>query len=328
MKIWNKFTAALLIFTVLTTLLSLSAFAASDTSEEPETSNTLSIDDLTFVFKYTSDSVVTEGVTVQSYSDPVSNTYGVELVPDFGIGYAIYDNPDTEIIDGIRINGAETSTLRIPLSSNTAVTSYEIAIRTVYVDSAAGDLAQILDGVYDYSKLLTNPIVLLQTVYWLAMAITGLVGIIALIKNKGKRIKTADDIAKTLSERNEEFKAQLLDIITKTVKEEILPLAQASVKSGKEAVKAIVLSTSNAKDAPLALLDVFKDSEDIDIDTVVENVRESLLKAMQEHSVKRSEDIDTLHSIANHNIQEVVEDAKKETGPAEPETFKSHKSVF
>lgn len=321
MKPWNKIFAVCLVFTILCTLFALTTFA--EESEEPvDTAKTLTLDNLSFSFSYTSDSVVQEGLSVQSYTDPVSQTAGVELVPNFGIGYAIYDNPDTEIIDGIRINGQEVTSLRIPLSEETVVTEYDVAIRTVYVDTAAGSLAQILDGTYDYTQLITNPIIIFQLIYWAFMAISGIVGLFALMRGKGKKVKTSDEIAAKVVENVNVLESKIVDTVTTVVREEILPLAQASVKSGKEAVKAIVLSNSNSKDAPLALLDVFKDSEDIDVNTVVERVRESLIEAMATHEAKRAEDTAMLHDIANHVNQEDVEDATQAT------ENKTHKSVF
>lgn len=322
MKCWNKIFIGCLIATVLCTLFALTTFAEGLDEPVKDTPKTLTLDDISFTFDYTSDSVVKEGLTVQSYTDPVSQTAGVELIPNFGIGYAIYNNPETEIIDGIRINGQEVTSLRIPLSEETTVTEYVVAVRTVYVETAAGNLAQILDGTYDYTQLITNPIIIFQLIYWAFMAISGIVGLFALIRGKSKKVKTSDEIAAKITENVNVLESKILEAVTTVVREEILPLAQASVKSGKEAVKAIVLSNSNSKDAPLALLDVFKDSEDIDVNSVVERVRESLIEAMATHELKRAEDSSVLHDIANHVNQEDVEDATQTT-----ET-KPHKSVF
>lgn len=316
---------------IITVLLSISLMlvmfgvcASAESSEPADSAPELTLDDVKFIFKYTSDSVVSEGLTHRTYFDPISNQTGIELIPEFGMGYAIYDDPETEIIDGIRINGAEVTSLRIPVSPDTDVFEYEVAVRTVYVDGASGDLAQILDGTYDYSKLLTNPVVLLQAAYWAIMLITGFAGFIILICNKNKKVKTSDEIANKVSENAEEFKAKLIDVVTEVVKTEILPLAQASVKSGKEAVKAVLLHTSKSKDAPAALLDVFKESSDIDINSIVDEVRSELAKTFNANESKHAANAAALRNIANNVIQEDVKDATEtNTEPA-----KTYKSVF
>lgn len=331
MKRLNKIFIIAVLCLVICAILCVTSFAAepevtpdSESSVEPE--NSISLDDFEFVFKYTSDSVTTEGLTYQTYTDPVSAQSGVELVQNFGIGYTIYDNPETDIIDGIRINGSEVTSLRIPIDSKTEVFKYEIAVRTVYAEGASGDLAQILDGTYDYTRLLTNPVIIFQLIYWIFMAIAGFVGLVTAIRSKNTKVKTSDEIASKVTENMSTFETRVVEIVTESVKSEILPLAQASVKSGKEAVKAILLSTSKSKDAPSALLDVFKESSDIDISSIVDEVREELNKSITEHDTNRSANIATLHSIANHVIQEDVSNATETK--QDSESVKSHKSVF
>ena len=317
MKILHKLITVFCIVTILSILFGVAVFA---NEEQPA----LSIDDIKISFKYTSDSVVSEGFTYQIYNDPISNLAGIELVPSFGIGYVVYDNPETEIIDGIRINGSEVTSLRIPISEDTTVLSYEVAVKTVYAEGASGDLAQILDGTFDYSKLLTNPVIIFQIAYWAFMAISGFIGLITISKNKSKKVKTAEEIADVVAKKAESIEAYLVERVTDIVKSEILPLAQASVKSGKEAVKAILLSTSKSKDAPSALLDVFKESTDIDISNIVDEVREEFSKAFKESASNHAANAATLHDIANDVIQEDVIDAKQES----TEIIKVQKSLF
>lgn len=300
--------------------LALQSYAIEEVVEPDANVNT-SLEDIEFIVQYTSDSVVTKGLTYQTYVDPISNQTGVEIVPSFGIGYAIYDNPDTDIIDGIRINGQEVTSLRIPMSSEQYASKYVIAVRTVYLDSASGTLAQILDGTYDYTLLLTNPVILFQLAYWIFMASAGFIGLIYAIRSKGKKIKTSDEIAAKVTENSDEFRDRIVNVVTEVIKAEIVPLAQASVQSGKDAVKAILISNSKSKEAPSALLDVFKDAEDIDIAHTVENARETLSECILKAKSEHGKVVDTLHDIANHVIQEDVENAKTtETKP--------HKSVF
>lgn len=333
MRKFNKLFIVVSIMTIMLTALGTTAYAeeivpdatvpedsVTSTPPDAETPST-DLDDVKFIFNYTSDSVVKEGFKTQLYTDPISNQTGFELVPNFGIGYVLYDDPKTDFIDGIRINGESVNTLRIPIDVDNLVLDYTISVKTVYAEGAAGDLAQILDGTYDYSKLLTNPIMLFQIAYWAFMAISGIVGIFTAANSKKKKVKTAEEIAAAVSNSMELTKSDLLEYVTNTVKSEILPLAQASVKSGKEAVKAMLISNMKSKDAPSAMLDIFKEAEDIDISGIVDEVREELSKYTKESATKHAANAAVLHQIATNVIQEDVKDAtEKEEKP--------HKSVF
>ena len=76
-----------LITALLGMLFSISVFA-----EEAPEPPALSLEDVTFVFEYTSDSPVSEGLVTKIYTDPISNESGIELVPEFGIGYTLSAN--------------------------------------------------------------------------------------------------------------------------------------------------------------------------------------------------------------------------------------------
>lgn len=322
MKRWSKILIVSALVLALCTIFGISIFASDEAVEQPA----FTLEDIEFKFVYTSDSVVSEGMRVQTYTDPISQQSGVELIPDFGFGYTVYDDPETEIIDGIRINNAEVTSLRIPMSAESFETVYTVAVRTVYVDGASGDLAQIFDGTFDYSRLLTNPVILFQVAYWIILIITAIAGLVAAIRNKSKRVKTSDEIADKVSERSDERDQHIIDVITGVVKAEILPLAQASVDSGKNAVKAIVLSNSKSKEAPAALLDVFKDSSELDVKDVVDDVRKNVEQFIKQQEAEHAEKAAMLHDIANHVIQEDVSDAKQSTEQAS--TASPYKSIF
>ena len=321
MKTWNKALIVLITVFIFTTVFGISVFA-TDVEADASPEATVSLADIEVVFKYTSDSVISDGLTYRTYIDPVSNQASVEIIPDFGIGYTIYDDSDTETIDGIRINGEEVTSLTIPISSDSPTLRYEVDVRTVYAEGAPGTLAQILDGTYDYSKLITNPIVIFQLIYWVAMAISGVIGIFVAARSKKLKVKTSQEIASKVDDSVEILKERIVEVVTDVVKAEVLPLAQASVKSGKEAVKAILLSTSKSKDAPSAILDVFKESSDIDISNIVDEVREELSKSITAHAEQHSANAATLHNIATNVIQEDVDNAKETAG------YKPHKSLF
>lgn len=320
----KRFKKLFTLFAALSIVLGLS-LTAHAAEEAPN-----SLDDVAVVYKYTSDSVVSEGISFRAYSDPISGDSGIELIPDFGIGYAIYDNPDTEIIDGIRINGSEVTSLRIPIDPEHPVHLYEIAVRTVYVDTASGTLAQILDGTYDYTQLLTNPVIVLQLCYWVFMALSGIFGFIILIINKSKKVKTSEEIAGKVAQSADELQERITQTVTQVVTDiirtEIMPLAQASVNSGKDAVKAIVISTSKSKEAPAALLDVLQHSTDIDLESTFETATATVAERLKNYADTHSENVEALRKIATNVIQENSDDANKSKTPEE--SVEAQTSIF
>jgi hypothetical protein len=331
---------------ILTTIIVLGLFITTAYATEPEDTTEITADtstvveptleDLVAAFApydcnvvYTPDSVRNKGVWLEPWADTLRGTVGFTISTDLDFGTEIYDDPETDYIDGIRINGevVTSKVYTIPLDNPQ---DYIVDVKIVYMESLAGDIARISDGTYDWAKLLENPIVIMQIIYYAIAAISIIVGGIGALCAKKKKVKSADDIASAVqvqvSAGIDAFAIQFADML----KDQLLPIIQNSVDTNKSVVKAVALSTSKSKEAPVALLDTLKEISDVDTERMIEEARQAVLNHIANTDAQRANVRSTLEHIANGTYQEVHNVEKStEAGLAQaPSKEDEAKSVF
>lgn len=297
---------------LLTLVLVLGLLFGISTSAEESTPETL------FEVKYSSDSVLTSGITCEPYVEPGTLKIGFEIIKDLPTGYTIYDSGDTPYIDGIRVNGETVDSLKIIISED--VTKYTVDVKIVYAAGILGDLASMSDGTYDWVTLLENPIVLLQGIYFALAILTLCAGMVSAFFGKRKKVKTADEIASKVSEASETAIVNVEERVTKTVISEVLPIVQKIFDDFQNVVKAVTLSTSKSKEAPIALLDTLKDAANASTSELIDKIQEAVKVEIAEDAAVREERLKTLREFAN----KPVEPDEVEAVAVKPDT----KSVF
>lgn len=278
----------------------------------------LNSSDINVVINYTYDSDVFKGLSYETYVDILTKEVGVKIVDNLPIGYVIYDDLSTPYIEGVRVNGNTVESLSVPIDITAAspTTAFTVDVKVVYAAGLLGDIARICDGTYDWTSLISNPIMVVQIVYYILAVLSVCIGIFAVLRNKNKTVKTADDIANAVSERASSEMSRIREQVVEVVMAEATPVLNNIMASAQNVVKAVALSTSTAKEAPIALLDTLKDVSNIDVSKIIDEVRESVLKHVEESADAKSADIAALHSIAT-----------RETVETEP-TVTDVKSVF
>lgn len=263
---------------------------------------------------YTSDSVMAQGVYLAPYTDTLKLEVGFVITLDLPIGVAVYDDPTTPVIEGIRVNGATITDLKVPFDLDNPQ-SYIVEIRLVYSDGIAGTIAKISNGDFDWETILNEPLLMLQMLYYIIAALSIIVGGLGLSSSKKKKVKTADDIAALVDARVKEgcvlFSTQYADLL----KTNMLPIFNTVVDTNKAVVKAITLSTSKSKEAPVALLDLFKDVSNVDVEEAIENARQEVLKNIADTDAKRAAIREVLTKIAQGTYQEVHNAEKRSQSP-------------
>lgn len=246
--------------------------------------------------EYTHDSISSSGIDYEISVDPFTYIISLSLTKDLSFGHKIYDDPGTEIIDGIRVNGETITSLNnivIDIAKDT-----EILIKIVYTEGIPGLLAKISDGTVTAEELLANPLILMQLVYYVIAVLSIIVGGLGVFKAKKKKIKTADDIASLIDSRTQEAQEALQTKFLSLIDETLLPLIQKTVDTNKQVVKAITLSTSKMKEAPIALLDTLKEIGDIDTNEMLESAKTSVIKNMKQKEKEMAEITEALQNIA------------------------------
>lgn len=323
----RKIFAAFIVAALMSTVLGITAFASEtvDTPPAPERSWADTVTDaiaskpVNVTVKYSYDSVRSGNVSYEMFTDLANEYAGFKIVEDLPMGYVIYDDSSTDYIEGIRVNGERVDSTKILIDylSDKESFEYTVEVKVVYADGLFGDIAKMYDGTYDWSALLSNPVVSLQIVYYALALISVTAGIIMLFKNKGKRVKTADEIASKVESAAHATLEDIKTQVVETVLAEATPVLQNILDNIQNVVKAITLSTSNAKEAPLALLDTLQNTANASVSKIIDEVRSNVEEHLSTIVADKEANLAALRSIANTST-EVSNDV-------EPE---SNKSVF
>lgn len=271
---------------------------------------------------YTSDSVRTSGLIVEPYVDALKLDVGVKISSNLESGVKIYDDPSTEIIDGIRIDGAEITTYTPSLDFSKSQ-DIVVAVKLVYTDDLFGTFAKVSDGNYNYAELLQDPLMLIQILYYGIAAISLIVGGLGVLFSKKKKVKSADEIASKVEAKAKAGYDELKVLVAEVLQNQLAPILNSAVNSNKAVVKAITLSTSKSKEAPVALLDILQQVSDIDTSKIIDEAREQVLKNIADVDAKRELTRTILSQIANGTYQEVSDEAvtdQQSSGEPELET--------
>jgi hypothetical protein len=253
---------------------------------------------------YTSDSVKSKGVTLEPYTDTVKFETGFVIKTDLDLGIEIYDDPTTDVIEGVRVNGQEITSYIVPIDLDTPQ-DYLVEVRLVYADGLTGTIAKISDGNFDWETLMQEPLLAMQVFYYAIAALSIIIGGMGALSSKKKKVKTADDIAAKVDARVQEGCETFAVAYSAVLKENLLPVFHTMVDTNKAVVKAIALSTSKNKEAPVALLDLLKDVSDVDVEKAIDNAREEVIKNIANTDAKRAAVRDVLSHIADGTYQEV-----------------------
>lgn len=245
---------------------------------------------------YTEDSVTWCGIDWEVNIDILAKNVYLELISDLPAGYVIYDSPDTPYIDGIRVNGNTVESTKIAIDWTQDI-NYEVIVKVDYAESIMGDLARMSDGTYDWTKLLENPVGLLMALYYVLAILSVVIGIFAMWRGKNKKVKTADEISKSVEEKAHESAMTIIE-------DKILPIVTSFQNTSQALVKAFALTTSKSKEAPTALLDVLQTVSSTDAASAIEQAKATIANDRAAADAARQETLEKLQNIAQ-TIQEV-----------------------
>lgn len=265
---------------------------------------------------YAPDSIASEGVYLEPYVDTLKFETGFIIKYDMPTGITVYDDPATPVVEGIRVNGKEITDLKVPMDLNNPQ-NYIVEVRLVYADGLAGTIAKISNGDFDWKTVMEEPLLAMQCVYYAIAALSLIVGGLGVASSKKKKVKNANDIAAIVDTRVKEGCEAFAIQYTELLKTNLLPVFHTVVDTNKAVVKAITVSTSKAKEAPVALLDLLKEVSDVDVEHVINDARDDVLKHIADLDAKRENIRSTLHLIADGTYQE-VHDVEESTELPDP----------
>ena len=282
-----------MILAIIVGCFGVTAFASGAVDETPAT---ITVPEYAVGIKYSEDSSSSKGISYETYIDPITFTVGFKIVENLPTGHIIYDDPETDYIDGIRINGETTTTLSVVVEQGV---HYEVVVRTVYEDNLLGDFAKIVDGNFDFKTLLDNPITLLMGTYYVLSILSIVFASAIALATKNKKVQTADDIAAKVDASAQAAVEKIRIEATETVLAEAQPILQNILDGVHNIITALTLSTSKSKDAPLAMLDTLqKSASSLDATAIIDNIRTTIADGIQRDAETKEANAAILSEIA------------------------------
>lgn len=269
--------------------------------------------------QFTSDSVYTKSNIVsynirENYSE-LGELESKDLVFTKGnlLGYEIFDNPETPYIDGLKIDDTWITDWVVPNYDDSV--AHTISIKTVYTDDIAGALAAAKNG--DWSRVLQNPVMILQVIYFAVSTISILLGGFGLLKSKGKKIKTAEEIASAVTNSAELTKVELKELCVNLIDSIITPVYTKLQNQNQDIIEALILTRSGDEKASLALIDLLKKASNVNIDEMANTLKKEITEAIQTAKTSKEEAQQTIKAIAEGTLKttsEIVTEAINDRG--------------
>lgn len=249
---------------------------------------------------YTSDSVYKEASYITTtVTQEEDSSYTLHIEKTMTLGFCIYDNPDTEQIEGVKLDDKFITDWVIPNYDPTV--EHTILVKTVYTDDVAGMFAAAANG--DFSKLLSNPVMLMQIIYYFLAAASLIGSGIGIYKSRKNKAKTSKQIADEVSlSANASFlkvEGMVTDIFSTTV----IPVIQQIQTQNHQILEALIISKNTDADSQIALVDLLKRAAtDVDIESLAETTKENIKNAVSKQLHMKQAALEEV----NHIIEETT----------------------
>lgn len=248
------------------------------------------------VYKY--ESIITPSEVVEQEN----GLYTLVLEEDKLLGYCIYDNSDTPYLDGLKFDDEFVTNYTI--TDVDFSVEHTILVKTIYTNDVAGMLAAAKDG--DWSKVMSNPLILIQLGYYVLAAISLIIGGFGLLKSKKKKIKDHDEIASAVSKQSVLAKEALVEALIAA----IIPTFKEIGLQNASVVKALIMSKSNDNQDMMSLLDMLKSQlSDTEINNLVERIKAEANNAYNKKLIAEQKAKNTIKAIAEGNLKPKKEES-------------------
>ena len=177
---------------------------------------------------------------------------------------------------------------------------------------------KILDGNFDWSSLLSNPVVLIQGIYYVISIISVVASGVLFGRYKKIKVTTTDELSNTYMDLTKSTQEMLNNKVTNIIENIVSPVFQKINNQNSKIITALVLMNSKAKDAPLALLDLLK-NVDTSIDEIIEKVKKSVIESQELLESQKQEITTALQKIASQ--EETTNEKENTSGEDETPIF-------
>jgi len=219
--------------------------------------------------------------------------YVLCIAKNYVLGYDVYDNPETPHIDGIKVNDAFLSE-DWDIPNFDLDSDYTVTVKTVYSDDIAGWLARAKDG--DFSAVLSNPVMLLQFVYYIMAAVSIILGGFGVFKSRKSKAKTASEIASAVAVKAGDLELlaaekirEVEDRALNMVEDVCTPMMSMLSKQNDTLIQATVLARNGDEQSTLALLELLKNSGAANTDKLAEDVKAKILASRESYEKSKAD---------------------------------------
>ncbi len=251
-------------------------------------------------YTFTSDSVYKKDniltVEIQKEADSSVSLY---LKQNYILGYEIYDNPETPYIDGLKVDDNFVTDWKVP--NFTYDLDHIITIKTVYSSGVDGMIASAKDG--DISKILANPLVLLQLGYYSLAAVSLIIGGFGLFKSRKLKLKSSEEIADAVTKQAELSKQKITDATIGILNNLVTPVFEKLKAQNQSIIEALVLAKSGKSEDIIAMIDLLKKSASEDISIITEQIKKSIEEANDLADKTKQEAIKVIKEISTENVK-------------------------
>lgn len=213
------------------------------------------------------------------------------------LGYQIYDDQTTFTVEGLLCNSKPVESWKVPDVVDDPGALYVLTVRTIYTNDVAGMFAAAKDG--DWSKALSNPLILFQLIYYILAGLSVIVGGVGLARSKKSRVKTADDIAKAVDNRAEAAVTGIEKYALTTVDNLVSPVYAQLRSQQQDIIRCLILMQQGDSKATLELLDLLKNASSEDVAVLTESVKATIKQVSADAAKAKESAQTTISEIAN-----------------------------
>lgn len=226
---------------------------------------------------YTNDSVYTKDCVTMTVVEEEDLSYTLVLEQKDLLGYCVYDETDTPHIDGLRLD--EEYIYNWEVTNYDPTVEHTLYIKTVYTTDVAGMLAAAKDG--DFSAVLSNPLTILQLIYYIIAGLSIILGGFGLLKSRKVKIKDHNEIAATVKNAATESMLSIETLTSAIIENVFIPAVKNIQDQSNGILEALILSKNDDADSKLAMVDLLKRAATgFDAEKLAEETKEKIKEAL------------------------------------------------
>ena len=222
-------------------------------------------------------------------------THTLNLTENYVFGHEIYDNPETDYIDGIKIDGEYATAWTIHHWD--IDTPHNIEVKTVYTDDFAGALARAKAG--DYSEIMKNPIMYVQMFYYLLNTASIIISIIALRAFKKNNKQVATEIDEKVVDRVNTGIDNIVSLVDTALDKFGTVVVNEIHKEYQAIIKAQILSHSGKDEDVVTLLNLLNNVSTENIPEKISEIKDVILEQIKTKKISKQTALDTISKISN-----------------------------